>query len=320
MEVFHIHHPLDPSTVPAGPVVLAMGFFDGVHRGHQAVIARAKEEAARRGVPLAVLTYDKLPGLVYSAYPQGIHYLATNRRKLALLEQLGVDRVYLVDFTAKLGSLPPQEFVDDYLLALGAVAVVAGFDHTYGPKEVATMDRLPDYAAGRFEVITVPAQTAAAAKISSTRIRHLVDQGQVREAADLLGYWYKTSGIVVHGFARGRTLGFPTANVDWDCRERIPGVGVYAVRFFVDGHWYQGMASVGYNVTFGSDNQKTIEVTIFDFNANIYGEHVKVEWVTYLRGEVKFSGKEALIAQLKQDEQAARRLLATERFPLADLD
>lgn len=309
MEVFHIHHPLRPHQLPAGPVVLAMGFFDGVHRGHQAVINRAKEEATKRQVPLAVLTYDKLPGIIYSAFPQGIHYLTTNERKLELLASLGVDRVYLVDFTAKLGSLSPQAFVDEYLVPMGAVAVVAGFDHTYGPKDKATMTRLPEYAAGRFDVIEVPKLSETNEKVSSTRIRHLIDEGNVEYANKLLGYLYQTSGIVVHGFARGRTLGFPTANVNWDALERIPAVGVYAVRFYVDGKWYGGMASVGYNVTFGDDNQKTIEVYLFDFHANIYGEHVKVEWVKRLRGEVKFSGVDELIAQLKADEQASRKIL-----------
>ncbi|KRN45347.1 riboflavin biosynthesis protein RibF [Limosilactobacillus ingluviei] len=310
MEVYRIHHPLQTDQLPAGPVVLAMGFFDGVHRGHQAVIQRAQVEARQRNLPLAVLTYDKLPGIVYSAFPAGVHYLTTPERKLELLAQQEVDRVYLVDFTARFGALSPQAFVDQYLVAMGAVVVVAGFDHTYGPKDVATMARLPFYAAGRFKVIEVTEQSAGAEKISSTRIRHLIDEGQVQAANALLGYHYQTTGIVVHGFARGRTLGFPTANVAWDPAERLPSVGVYAVRFWVDGHWYPGMASVGYNVTFGEHNQKTIEVYLFDFAANIYGEHVKVEWVQRLRGEEKFADVAGLVAQLHADERAARQILA----------
>ncbi|MCT3459710.1 bifunctional riboflavin kinase/FAD synthetase, partial [Limosilactobacillus fermentum] len=220
MEVIKVHHPLLEQQVPDGPVVVAMGFFDGVHRGHQAVIARAKEEAVRRQVPLAVLTYEKLPGIVYQRYEEGVHYLTTIDRKLALLEQLGADLVYLVDFTAKLGSLSPEEFVSDYLVRMHAVAVVAGFDHTYGKKDVATMDRLAGYAAGRFDVVTVKKQETRGAKIGSSRIRDLIDQGRVEDANQLLGYRYQTSGIVVHGLARGRTIGFPTANVAWNPLER----------------------------------------------------------------------------------------------------
>ena len=302
MEVIKVHHPLLEQQVPDGPVVVAMGFFDGVHRGHQAVIARAKEEAVRRQVPLAVLTYEKLPGIVYQRYEEGVHYLTTIDRKLALLEQLGADLVYLVDFTAKLGSLSPEEFVSDYLVRMHAVAVVAGFDHTYGKKDVATMDRLAGYAAGRFDVVTVKKQETRGAKIGSSRIRDLIDQGRVEDANQLLGYRYQTSGIVVHGLARGRTIGFPTANVAWNPLERIPAVGVYTVNFLVVGHWYGGMASVGYNVTFGQNKHKTIEVYLFDFKGNIYGEHVTVSWIQRLRGEIKFDGVDGLIDQLHADQ------------------
>lgn len=309
MEVIKVHHPLVEAQVPEGPVVVAMGFFDGVHRGHQAVIARAKEEAVRRHVPLAVLTYDKLPGIVYQRYDEGVHYLTTIEKKLALLDKLGCDLVYLVDFTAKLGGLTPVEFVNQYLVKMHAVAVVAGFDHTYGPKDVATMQRLPEYAGGQFDVITVEKQESENKKISSSRIRHLIDEGRVTTANEMLGYRYQTSGIVVHGLARGRTIGFPTANVAWNPLERIPAVGVYTVHFKVDGHWYGGMASVGYNVTFGQNKHKTIEVYLFDFHDNIYGEHVTVTWLKRLRGEVKFNGVEGLVAQLKQDQVDSMTIL-----------
>ena len=182
------------------------------------------------------------------------------------------------------------------------MAVVAGFDHTYGKKDVATMDRLAGYAAGRFDVVTVKKQETRGAKIGSSRIRDLIDQGRVEDANQLLGYRYQTSGIVVHGLARGRTIGFPTANVAWNPLERIPAVGVYTVNFLVDGHWYGGMASVGYNVTFGQNKHKTIEVYLFDFKGNIYGEHVTVSWIQRLRGEIKFDGVDGLIDQLHADQ------------------
>ena len=139
MRVIKIHHPLDKKLVPAGPVVLAMGFFDGVHRGHQAVIGTAKRIAKQRGLPLAVLTYDHAPGIVYHQYPDGFDYLSTTKRKLELLEELGVDLVYLVSFTSAYASLAPADFVADYLRAFHSQVVVAGFDHTYGTRDVATM-------------------------------------------------------------------------------------------------------------------------------------------------------------------------------------
>lgn len=172
------------------------------------------------------------------------------------------------------------------------------------------MSRLPHYAAGRFQVVTVGEAVAGGQKIGSTRIRQLIDAGQIVAANDLLGYRYQTTGIVVHGLARGRTLGYPTANVDWNPAQRIPRVGVYAVRFKADGHWYAGMASVGYNITFGDSQTKTIEVNLLDYQGNLYGEHVIVEWVQRLRGEVKFQDADALVDQLAVDAQATRQVLA----------
>lgn len=311
MQVIKIRHPLNQALIPAGPVVLAMGFFDGVHRGHQAVIATAKRVASRRHLPLAVLTYSHAPGVVYRQYPGGFKYLSPVNRKLELLDQLGVDITYLVSFTSSFADLTPAEFVDQYLLAFHSQVVVAGFDHTYGAAGVATMDRLPEYAKGRFEVVTVPklTNTRDDQKIASCLIRRQIDQGTVAAANQALGYYYQTSGLVVHGLARGRTLGFPTINVETPTPERIPGIGVYAVRVQIGHQWYGGMASVGHNITFGDANHLTVEIFLFDFHQMVYGEEVRVQWLGYLRGEEKFAGAPELVAQMKRDEQAARRLL-----------
>ncbi len=310
MQVIKIHHPLDPHLIPTGPVVLAMGFFDGVHRGHQAVIRRAKKIARQRHLPLAVLTYTHAPGIVYRQYPGGFKYLSTVQRKLDLLQQLGVNRVYLVSFTSQFANQSPQVFVDRYLVGFHSQVVVAGFDHTYGPATVATMAKLPDYARGRFEVVTVPKFTGnGQQKIGSRVIRQQIDNGQVQVANNELGYYYTTTGLIVHGLARGRTLGFPTINIETPTPERLPGVGVYATTVLINKHWYGGMASVGHNVTFGDHNQLTLEIYLFDFNQLVYGEEVRVRWYQYLRGEEKFSGAKELVAQLKRDEQAARRVV-----------
>lgn len=311
MQVIKIHHPLDKKLIPHGPVVLAMGFFDGVHRGHQAVIKTAKDIAEKRHLPLAVLTYDHAPGVVYRQYPGGFKYLSTTKRKLVLLEQLGVDRVYLMSFTSAFASLAPQEFVDQYLISFHAEVVVAGFDHTYGQAAVATMAHLPQYAQGRFEVVTVPKFTInGQQKVGSSLIRKDIDTGNVQGANQMLGYPYTTTGIVVHGLARGRTLGFPTLNIETPVQERIPGIGVYAVRVLVGHKWHAGMASVGHNITFGDANGLTVEINLFDFHEMVYGEEVQVQWYQYLRGEEKFAGAADLVAQMKKDEQQARHLLA----------
>ncbi len=311
MQVIRIHHPIDKQLIPNGPVVLAMGFFDGVHRGHQAVIRRARQIADQRKLPLAVLTYGHAPGVVYRQFPGGFKYLSTTDRKLALLKQLGVDLVYLVSFTSSFASQVPQDFVDHYLVAFHSKVVVAGFDHTYGPAKVATMAKLPMYARDRFDVVTVPKFTdpGTTKKVGSRAIREAIDRGDVQTANQELGYYYQTTGLIVHGLARGRTLGFPTINVETPSRERIPGIGVYAVDVKIGDQWYGGMASVGHNITFGDHNQLTVEIYLFDFDQMVYGEEVTVRWYQYLRGEQKFADATGLVAQMKHDEHAARQIV-----------
>ena len=310
MKVIALEYPVDDGKIPAGPCVLAMGFFDGVHRGHQAVILRAKQIAQKKHLPLAVLTYNQSPAIVFHQFPNGLHYLSSLERKIDLMRQLGVERLYVMAFTSHLAQLAPQDFIDEVIMKLHPAVTVAGFDHTYGPKD-AGMVQLPQYAQGRFQIVVVDKHTDGSNdKIASTKIRQLLDEGQVDQANRLLGYRYATDGTVVHGLARGRTLGFPTANVAWQIDQRIPAVGVYAVQFLVNHHWYNGMASVGYNETFGEHNRKTIEVYLFNFNDYIYGERVTVRWVKEIRGQVKFNSAQELVDQLKDDQRVCEQLLS----------
>ncbi|ANZ58110.1 riboflavin biosynthesis protein RibF [Fructilactobacillus lindneri] len=291
------------------PAVIAMGFFDGVHLGHQEVIKTAKEIADKNGLPLAVLTYDHYPALVYHKLEgNAARYLTIWERKQQLFQDLGVDIVYQVNYNYQFQSQNPQQFVDDFLLKLNPQIVVAGFDHTYGAKH-ATMTDLPNYAKDRFEIVTVPADKLDRKKISSTRIRKNLEAGHIETVNQLLGYRFETSGTVVHGFARGRTLGFPTANIEYSNLQQMPVEGVYVVKIMVGQQWYAGMASIGRNVTFGDQNPITLEINIFDFNQNIYGNQVQVQWLSKMRNEVKYNGKEALIKQLKQDEIDARQFI-----------
>ncbi|KRK74368.1 riboflavin biosynthesis protein RibF [Lacticaseibacillus nasuensis] len=303
MKVIDIQPPLQASQVSQQPIVLALGFFDGVHRGHQQVLAAARQAADARGLQLAAMTFDVHPAVIYRHVPAAsVKYLTTPARKAELMAQFGVDLLYIVHFTPAFAALSPQAFVDDYLVGLNAAVVTAGFDYTYGKRAVANMDTLPQYAKGRFEIITVPALTAAEGKVSSSHIRAALDAGDIDAANADLGYRYRTTGIVVHGEARGRTLGFRTANIDTPSAERLPGIGIYAVRMLVNGQWVDGMASVGRNVTFGANRPVTLEINLFDFDADIYGAAVVVEWYHYLRGEVKFAGAQALVAQLHRDQ------------------
>lgn len=307
MQVIKIHHPMVDSDVVNEPVVLAMGFFDGIHLGHQAVIKKAKKIADERGLKLAVLTYDHHPALIYKKLsPEENRYLTVFDRKMDLLQQMGVQLVYQISFTSQFAALTPQAFIDQYLIKFHAVVVVAGFDHTYGPKDVATMNRLPEYAKNRFEIVTVSEEELKAKKVSSTRIRQNLDDGHIGTVNQLLGYRYQTRGTVMHGEARGRTLGFPTANVSHDANYWLPTIGVYVTRIKIGDQWHEAMTSVGRNVTFGEGRPVTVEAYLLDFHEAIYGEVVSVEWDYRLRGEVKFDSIEGLIDQLNQDAKDTR--------------
>ncbi|KRN29599.1 hypothetical protein IV38_GL000485 [Lactobacillus selangorensis] len=309
MQTITLIHPYPHSRIPNEPVVLALGFFDGVHKGHQAVINRAKQIAIAKHEKLAVLTFDVHPAVGFRNVPADeVQYLSTLTRKQALMAALGVDLLYVAQLNAGFKYQAPQAFVDNYIVGLHANVVVAGFDYTYGrPVEKADMAALPVYAHARFEIVTVGEDDdAQGEKVSSTHIRQLLDHGDVAGANALLGYIYCTTGTVVHGEQRGRELGFPTINIDTPHAERLPSIGIYATKVQVKDQWYMGMASIGRNVTFGPNRPVTVEINLLDFKADVYGQPVQVAWYQYLRGEVKFDGADGLIAQLKRDAQHTR--------------
>ncbi|MFC4760427.1 riboflavin biosynthesis protein RibF [Fructobacillus durionis] len=310
-ELYKIHYPLDNNIYQASDQVVVMGYFDGVHKGHQAVIKAAREKADKLCLPLAVLTYTPYPGVVFEKQSLPWHDLTPLDEKVALLGELGVDRVYCLNLTSALSTLKPEDFVEQVLLALRAKAVVAGYDHLYGrPADRADMAHLPEYAQGRFEVITVGKKTLAgddaAAKVASRDIRAALADGDLDFANDNLGRAHRTTGIVVHGDARGRTLGFPTINVWTPELETLPALGIYVVRVQIAGQTVKGMASIGRNVTFEANRPVTVEINLLDFKQAVYGEPVKVDWLQYLRGEVAFDSAEDLIAQLERDREDTR--------------
>ncbi|WP_035052982.1 riboflavin biosynthesis protein RibF [Carnobacterium pleistocenium] len=303
MEIIKLHHPYRANEIPEDKVVLALGFFDGVHRGHREVIGRAKSIADKNNFKLAVMTFNQHPSIVFKKLNPDQHkYLSTVSRKEQLMEKIGVDYLYEVDFTSAFAGLNPQDFVDQYIVGLHAQTVVAGFDYTFGKKEVASMAHLPTYANNRFEVVVIEEQKLQEEKISSSRIRLALEIGDMAVANNLLGYAYATPGRVVHGDARGRLLGFPTANIEIENFVKLPRKGVYVVEILVGGIAYSGMASIGHNVTFEPNRPLTVEVYILDFSDDIYGEEVTVFWYDYLRDEEKYDSIDALVAQLKQDE------------------
>lgn len=311
MQVIRIHHPLDRQLIENKPIVLAMGFFDGVHRGHQRVITAAKKVADQRRLPLAVLTYNHSPAVVYRRIPGGAKYLTTVRQKAVQMSRLGVSIMYVVDFTSQYGAQSPQQFVDNYLMSFHPQVVVAGEDHTFGRGAAATMAHLPALARGRFQVVSVPTLAIESAKVGTRRIRQQILAGTLDLANQGLGRPYQTTGLVVHGFARGRQIGFPTINIDSPCSTVIPALGVYVTRVKVGHRWYGGMANIGHNETFGEGAPRTLEINLFDFHQQVYGEEVVVEWYSRLRDGAKFATVDELVTQMTADQQAAKAYLAS---------
>ena len=214
MQVIEISEPLDLQRIPDEDVVLAMGFFDGVHRGHQAVIQRAKEITAQRHLKLAIMTFDRFPKIYFrNIDPQTVRYVTPLKQRLKLFEQQGIDIAYVARFDEAMAKLSPQYFVDHFMADLHAKVVVAGFDYTYGKPDVANMETLPQFAQGRFDVVTVDRQVLNAEKIGTTQIKTALDHGDIQKVNQLLGYRFSFPGKVVHGEARGRELGFPTLNI-----------------------------------------------------------------------------------------------------------
>lgn len=306
MKIVKLKEPYDKNAIVDSPIVLALGFFDGVHRGHQEVIKRAIEKGKSLGVKVAVMTFDRHPEIIFQNIDgEKFKYLTMLDEKLEHFKNLGVDIAYVVKFDENLAYLSPQDFIDKYVVGLHAICVVAGQDYTYGKHDIANMDTISDFAKGRFEIITVDHLQRNNQKISSTQIRKDLDSGNVEAANLLLGYQYENHGTVEHGFKRGRKIGFPTLNVSIPKNERILGEGVYAVKVKIDkdNSWYEGMASIGHNETFGDDLEKTVEINLFNFDKSVYGEKVIVKWYKFLREMVKFDSVEELIDQLNKDKR-----------------
>ena len=288
---------------------VAMGNFDGVHRGHQAVI-----DAARRpDTPLGIITFEPHPRQVFNADGPAFRLMNAEGRRNRL-ERLGVDVLFELPFTRDLSSLPPEAFASDILSkGLGISHVVVGSDFCFGQKRAGNALMLKDFGATMgFEVTIVDLIGKTDGVYSSTAIRTALTEGRPQDAADMLGHRHRIDGIVVHGEKRGRELGYPTANMRVDGLH-LPKMGVYAVKIEVRSGdhkgVYDGVASLGVRPMFGT-NTPNFEVHLFDFKADLYDAHLSVGLVDYLRPEAKFDGLPALIAQMDADSAQARAILA----------
>lgn len=307
---------VDEIPAAARGCVVALGNFDGFHRGHQAVIGEAGRIARAMGVPLAVMVTEPHPVRFFAPDTPPFR-LTPFRERAQLLEDFGVDSLLVLPFDKDLAGMSAQDFVLDILIGgLGALHVVVGYDYRFGKKRggdtamLGWMGEMEGFGLTVMEPVTVGLEGFAGEIYSSTLIRNALRAGEARKAAALLGHWWSINGRVAKGDQRGRTIGFPTANVELgDSLE--PKLGVYAVRVIVEGEddYHQGVANIGRRPTFDK-RDILLEVHLFDFSGDLYDRHVRVELVAFLREERKFSGLDALKAQIQEDARTARTVLA----------
>ena len=289
--------------------VVALGNFDGVHRGHQALLAKTAELATALGAPLVALTFEPHPRRFFVADTAPFR-LTLPPAKLRLLGQHGVQGVLAQRFDPAFAAISAEAFVDEVLLGgLGARHVACGYDFTFGSRRSGNVEKLRRMGDKRGFGVTVLDPVMREGEIySSTRIREALRAGMAREATELLGHPWEIEGAVEQGDQRGRTIGFPTANVALGEHLR-PRFGVYAVRALVDGQWRNAVANLGKRPTVGK-LQENFEVHLFDFAGDLYGRILRVQLLDFIRPEMKFAGLDQLKAQIAADGQTARTLLA----------
>jgi riboflavin kinase/FMN adenylyltransferase len=321
MTVFHRNEKKNPLPEDLKGGVVAIGNFDGVHRGHQSVLNRALELAERRGVPALVLTFEPHPRTVFNP-ERPVFRLTPAPLRARLLEAMGFHSVIEYPFDRDFASRSADDFIRAILIDwLGASEVVTGFDFHFGKGREGGPAFL--MAAGErhgFGVTLIDAfRDEGAHVVSSSRIRSLLSQGDVAEAAGLLGYRFTVEAEVIKGQQLGRTLGFPTANMALAPESELKP-GIYAVRLRrQDGRLYDGVASFGYRPTVTENGAPLLETFVFDFSGNLYGELCFVSFFGRLRDELKFDGLDPMVAQIRRDEEEARALLSGV-WPIDELD
>jgi len=321
MTVFHRNEKKNPLPENLKGGVIAIGNFDGVHRGHQTVLSRALALSEARGIPALVLTFEPHPRTVFNP-DKPVFRLTPAPMRARILEAMGFHSVIEYPFDRDFSQRSADEFIHSILIDwLGASEVVTGFDFHFGKGREGGPAFLIE--AGRkngFGVTLVDAfRDEGAAVVSSSRIRGLLAEGDVAEAAGLLGYRFTVEAEVIRGQQLGRTLGYPTANMALPAEAELKP-GIYAVRLRrADGTLHDGVASFGFRPTVTENGAALLETYVFDFSGNLYGETCSVSFFGHLRDELKFTGLEPLVAQIRRDEEEARALLAGVR-PLGELD
>jgi len=299
----NIYHHIDDFKAINGAVV-TIGTFDGVHEGHRRIISKITELAKESGGESVILTFFPHPRMILHPEDQSIKLITTMPEKAELLEALGVDHLIITPFSRDFSNQTPEQYIEQVLVKqIGTKKIVIGYDHRFGKDRSGGLEDLqrlaPVYG---FEVMEIPEQDINEVAVSSTRIRKALLESDIATANTFLGYPFFITGKVIRGDQIGRKIGYPTANIQpIESYKLIPGDGIFAVGLYIEGAYYQGMAYIGQRPTVNGIT-RNIEVNIFDFDKEIYNQNIRMEFLHYIRGDIKFDSLEALTAQLAQDK------------------
>jgi riboflavin kinase / FMN adenylyltransferase len=291
---------------------ITTGTFDGVHLGHRVILNHLGALAKEADLESVIITFDPHPRRVLFPDQEGLLLINTLDEKLELLEKAGIDNVIVQPFTNEFSRTSALVYVRDLLVnQVGMKKLVIGYDHQFGKNREGSIEQLRELAPMlNFEVVEIPAQMIDDVNISSTKIRYALSDGDIVSANASLGYNFFINGDVVKGNNRGRSLGFPTANIELGHAEKIlPKQGVYAVKVETKAASFSGMLNIGVNPTFGDSNKLSIEVNLFDFDEDLYGQKIRVFFNERIRNEMRFESVEELSNQMKNDKEIALQML-----------
>ena len=292
--------------------VVTVGTFDGIHLGHKKIISDLLEIKSKKGLRSVVVTFDPHPQLILKNKHKEIKLLSTIEEKIREFEKLGVDTLFILNFTREFAGISAEDFYKRYLIEkIGLSDIVLGYDHNFGKNREGNLESLKVFSEKYgFGVHKVDEFKINGGRVNSTTIRNLLLEGNVKKASFLLGNDYYFSGKVIYGDKRGRTIGFPTANIQPLSEYKlIPKNGVYFVKAEVKEKMNYGMMNIGNRPTIAENTEIFIEVNLFDFSGEIYGETMNIEFLDFLREEKKFSSLDELVAQIKKDKETCYRLI-----------
>ncbi len=291
--------------------IITIGTFDGVHLGHQEIFNVLINKSKNNGCRSFVITFEPHPRMVIQPNSD-LKLLTTFEEKVEILEEMGIDNLLVIPFTKEFSGLTSEEFFKQYILdVIGIKEMVIGYDHRFGKGRDGDEQKIRELgASNKFDVQKTDAVTINGIVVSSSKIRNALSEGEVKTAAQMLGRNYSFAGKVVVGDKRGRELGFPTANMHLENElKQIPKNGVYAVKVFLEERIFNGVMNIGLRPTFKDTKIVLSEVHILDFNEDIYGKNIRVQFIDRIRDEKKFSSKEGLIKQIEIDKQKTNLLL-----------